>query len=54
MEDELGSEFYAIGLGYSDRDSDGVGQCPARRGDCNNIIADRCLLQSLDGHDSVG
>ena len=54
MEDELGSGFYAIGLGYADRDSDGVGQCPARRGDCDNIIANRRLLQSLDGQDSVG
>ena len=54
MEDELGSGFYTIGLGYGDRESDRVGQSPARRGDCNNIIADRRLLQSLDGQDSVG
>ena len=53
MEDELGSEFYAIGLGYSDRDSDGVGQCPARRGDRNNIIANRRLLQCLNGKNGV-
>ena len=46
--------FCAIGLGYADRDSDGVGQCPARRCDCDNIIADKRLLQSLDGQDSVG
>ena len=54
MEDELGSGFYAIGLGYADRDSYGVGQCPAGRCDCDNIIADRRLLQSLDGQDNVG